>query len=116
MQETPPRLNAETLDSVQSDLAELWKQVRPITINQINQIESVLVAVEEHTLDPAHLKMACRSAHQLAGSVGSFGFVTASELAQQLDTLLQQLPELSPSEHRQTLKLLSALRQLIEAE
>ena len=45
--------------------------------------------LQSGALDSDLLQRVSHSAHKLAGSLGTFGFQTASRLAQQLETLLQ---------------------------
>jgi DNA-binding response OmpR family regulator/HPt (histidine-containing phosphotransfer) domain-containing protein len=73
----------------------------------------VTVCAEE---DPSEewLEGACRAAHQLAGSLGTFGLHAASLLARDAERLFKQYPQLSPEQRVRLGHVISDLQLQVE--
>lgn len=82
-------------------------------LGRVDVLEEASRALSEGTLTEPERERACAEAHKLAGSVGTFGFVEASELAQQVRDLLDSGAGLSQAEGARLLELLKALRQAL---
>jgi chemotaxis protein histidine kinase CheA len=78
-------------------LRSVWERQRPVVGERIAVIEAAVAALAQERLDPKLRADATRAAHMLAGSVGMFGFMDASEAAHELEAALAQAgPERAP--------------------
>ncbi|MDQ1288274.1 MAG: hypothetical protein QG622_1839 [Actinomycetota bacterium] len=75
-------------------LAGLWVENRPAIEQQLLRIEAAAGAALRDALTPSQQQEGRVAAHQLAGSLGSFGFHEGTRVARQLEALLRQaVPE-----------------------
>lgn len=65
-----------------SELAALWARMKPVALERADRV----VAACDGTVDEAS---AAEDAHKLAGSLGMYGFADASDLAAEVDRLVQ---------------------------
>ncbi|MEB3357930.1 MAG: response regulator [Synechococcales bacterium] len=80
-------------------IAQTWNRYLDVMSERIAVLEEAAAAIQEAgCLDQALQQSALSSAHKLAGSLGSFGYVEGSALARQIETCLQ--PPLSWSAQR----------------
>jgi HPt (histidine-containing phosphotransfer) domain-containing protein len=88
-------------------LRSVWERQRGHVSERIGVVERAIVALGEDRLDAQFRGEAERAAHMLAGSVGMFGFVDASDAARELESeLLQVTPD-----RRTMLMLVERLRE-----
>jgi chemotaxis protein histidine kinase CheA len=81
---------AWTVDALRS----VWERQRERVSEQIGVVEQALAALGEDRLDAELRGKAKRAAHMLAGSVGMFGFIDASDAACELESeLVQAMPD-----------------------
>lgn len=97
-------------DTVAEQVAGLRRSYRPVFLARL----AVLRTVERHlaagTLSEEQRDEARRSAHNLAGSLGTFGIEGGSELARRLEWLLDEGPDVpDPDAYRRTLDELGRL-------
>jgi chemotaxis protein histidine kinase CheA len=84
---------AWTLDALQT----VWEHQRDRVGERIDSIERAIAALSEDRLDAELRHEAERAAHMLAGSVGMFGFLDASDAARNLESELDRpTPERVP--------------------
>lgn len=81
-------------------LRSVWGHQRGRVGDRITVIEHAITALANDSLDADRRRDAERAAHMLAGSVGMFGFVDASDAARSLESELahptpDRAPELS---------------------
>lgn len=81
-------------------LATIAGQARRTNQVRIEQLRMALERASEHGLDRAGWAGAERTAHQLAGSAGTFGFTGVSERARQLEQLFADAVVAAPDEER----------------
>jgi diguanylate cyclase (GGDEF)-like protein len=88
-----------TRGSCQTDtLATVWEQYRPAMLERVGLIERAVGALTAGELDEELRAGARRAAHTLAGSVGTFGFASASRAASALELVLADpTPEQAPA-------------------
>ena len=67
---------------------EIWEKRRPETDARIETLEEAAAALVEGRLDGTLRRAGVEAAHKLSGSLGSFGYPRASELAFQAEALL----------------------------
>jgi diguanylate cyclase (GGDEF)-like protein len=66
-------------------LEQIWQRHRSEALAHVSVIEEALAALSTRKLDDQLHSLAKRAAHQLAGTVGTFGFTRASEVARELE-------------------------------
>jgi DNA-binding response OmpR family regulator/HPt (histidine-containing phosphotransfer) domain-containing protein len=80
----------------------VWCRFKERVQEQIAVLEQAAIALLRHELTAEQWQQARQDAHSLAGSLGTFGFPEASQLARQIEQCLQQE---SPLDHAQALQL-----------
>lgn len=70
-------------------LSSVWEHQRDRVSERIALIERATAALAGENLDPEILRDARRAAHMLAGSVGMFGFMDASDAAHEIEVQLE---------------------------
>ena len=71
-------------------LSAAWEKYRQKSNKHLTVLQEALRAWKAGNLSPGKRKKARLSAHKLAGTVGIFGFTQASQLANQLEQILQK--------------------------
>jgi len=102
------RTVVEHVDSAFSlqTLYSVWEHQRGRIGERIDAIELAITALSEDRLDDELRREAERAAHMLAGSVGMFGFVEASDAARRLESALAHpTPDRAPALAALTLQL-----------
>ena len=97
---TAPGLLADRPDATWTldALRAVWKHQRGRVYERIDSIERAIAALSEDRLDDELKHEAERAAHMLAGSVGTFGFLDASDAARGLESeLAHPTPERVPA-------------------
>jgi len=74
------------------------------------RVEVLVTVASEETPSEEWLDAGRRAAHQLAGSLGTFGLATASLLARDAETLITQFATLSPDQRDRLDKVIHALQ------
>lgn len=72
-----------------SAIAGIWQQYQPRVQEQVNVLEQAATALVQQSLQPELQQSALKEAHTLAGSLGTFGFPKASQIARKIEHLLQ---------------------------
>jgi DNA-binding response OmpR family regulator len=105
-----PEAIADNSAQVQQDtltaLMAIWQQFQPRILEQINLVETAINALINKTLSPELKQQAEEEIHTLAGSLGTFGFRKGSQIARQIEKLLQS--ENATKKHREKLAELIA--------
>ena len=92
-------------------LASTWKQFRPETLQQMQQITQRLQKAPDLTLE--QLEELRRQLHQLKGVLGTYGLPTGSTTAKRLEDLLGSKPPLSLGQQRRALFLSQTLEEIL---
>jgi chemotaxis protein histidine kinase CheA len=92
-------------------LRSVWERQHDRVSERIGVVEQALVALGEDRLDGELRGNAERAAHILAGSVGMFGFLDASDAARELES---ELPHATPDRTPLLSALLERLREGIQ--
>ncbi|MBD2663006.1 two component transcriptional regulator, winged helix family [Richelia sinica FACHB-800] len=106
---------------LENSLAEVWEQTKHLSIERFHSLEQAMSALKSGTFDAALHEQALQNAHKLAGSLGMFGFDQGSNLARQMENLLESGFEsrshLTPSAQQQFAQqlepLMKALREVL---
>jgi PAS domain S-box-containing protein len=96
-------------------IAEVWQRFQPRVNEQVTVLEQAATALGTQTLTPELQQQAEREAHTLAGSLGTFGYESASQLARTVEQHFQSSDRLSPAQIEQLQHAIATLRREIEA-
>lgn len=86
-------------------LATLWERNLPILRDRVNEIEQAACAAASGSLTSEARASAGGTAHKLAGSLGMFGYPRGTEIARELELMLDNkrgdldVPKLSELAH-----------------
>ena len=94
--------------------AEVWLRTKEVTLARITVLEEALSALVRGILTAEQRTAAAGEAHKLAGSLGTFGFLEAGQLAREMELLWKQAGELKTVEANRLANLLPQLRQQIK--
>lgn len=75
--------------SLDSALSNIWQRVKGASLEKVMVLESCIQSLKLNPIDPTQGQKAITIAHQLAGSLGTFGLESGSQLAHQIEDLLQ---------------------------
>lgn len=98
-------------ETVLPEMTDLWERFKEKYSDRITVLEQAVTAQQEGRLSEELQQQACREAHTLAGSLGSFGFVEASRLSRELEHAFQAIKTLSHAQEQHLSGLVVALRQ-----
>ena len=96
-------------------IQQLWERSRVRLLAQVDRLEEALHAVVERRLDPGAQRDAERTAHQIAGAAGTFGYPRATEIAREFERMFAGPVEELPSRALTAARHLDSLRQELEA-
>lgn len=96
-------------------LRAIWARRRDEILASVAVLEDAVLDGLSGRLDDARREHACRDAHKLAGSAGTFGFLAAGEIARELERALGVPRSPSPPEFPRLADLVVALRRELEA-
>lgn len=102
-----------TTRSSEDALRAIWQKHRAGVLERVGLIERAVNALAEGELDQQLCVEARRAAHSLIGSVGTFGFIRASEAARELEL---ELAEPAPAHAPAMSTLIAAVRRELQSE
>ncbi len=76
-------------EELRAKIAELWKQSQPIVRQRLEVLAHAQHSIQSGTFSESLREEAIRQAHNLAGSLGMFGFPEASRSASEIEQLLE---------------------------
>ncbi|MFB2876338.1 response regulator [Floridanema aerugineum] len=90
-------LSSSSLSQAQSQelnesIAKIWQNIQEGVFKHLEDLEQTVSSLQSRIFDRNQLQVAQKSAHQLAGTVATFGFEAASYIAKAIDVLLQNQP------------------------
>lgn len=69
--------------------AQIWQQIQANVLKQVSDLDAAIATLTPHSWTPDAVEAACTTAHQIAGTVGTFGFDAASHIAKAIESLLE---------------------------
>jgi DNA-binding response OmpR family regulator/HPt (histidine-containing phosphotransfer) domain-containing protein len=112
--EDPVLPKQQTLDL---SVAEIWQRTQGMSLKRIAALSQFAQALKVGQADSASLEQAIQTAHKLAGSLGTFGYETGSQLARRLESLLQlKLEPLTRSVQQQLAPQVEQFMNALKAE
>ena len=110
----PIKLTEKNQSQYIAALGKIWQEYKQVFIDRLEVFEEVKYHLERGTLNSNLQQKAQFVAHTLAGTLGSFGKRRGSQLAIELEHLLQLKKSFGKKRQKQFLHLLSSLRAEIE--
>jgi diguanylate cyclase (GGDEF)-like protein len=95
-------------------LAAIWQRHRTAVLEQVAALERAARSLADDSLDAARREDARRQAHQLAGSLGTFGSSAGSEDAHKLELLLAGAGLRQPTDALRFSLIVAELRAAVE--
>jgi diguanylate cyclase (GGDEF)-like protein len=112
---SPPAAIGPSAAVLRDRVAQAWATKQPIFLARLAILTQAAQAKTSIAKQADYDRAAQLEAHKLAGSLGTFGLAAGSQVALEIETLLQTRPMLTAAQ-RQTLQhLVQTLQQLIEA-
>jgi diguanylate cyclase (GGDEF)-like protein len=106
-------MGAPSARSPEDDLRAIWQKHRAGALERVDVIERAIGALTARELDEQLRVDARNAAHSLIGSVGTFGFIRASEAARELELeLAEPVAERAPAMSM----LVAAVRRELQSE
>lgn len=106
----------DSADSASLHLSALWQECRQDYCDRVLVIQKAAIALQAGNLSEQGRHQAEREAHTLVGSLGSFGLEAASQLARQIQQLLQSKELSNRSNVEQLGKLIAGLYRQVAGE
>ena len=107
----PPAISLPTTTSQNGSISDprdflttIWNRHYPQMLDRVASIDRVITAAEDRSLTTEIRHQACHCAHNLAGSLGTFGLPLGSKVAKQLELLLAEHTDLT-TEHLHQLQV-----------
>jgi len=82
----PPASPAEASQRL---IEQLWYRNMPLTLSRLDLFDAAALAARDGTLTQDVRDSAASTAHKMAGSLGMFGYKRGTDLARQLEQLLE---------------------------
>jgi HPt (histidine-containing phosphotransfer) domain-containing protein len=83
------------MSSLDDALAAIWDRSKPLIEERLATVRAAAAAVAAGTLDEPTRREGLRAAHQLAGSLGTFGIPEGSDAARELEGQLDGDPDVA---------------------
>ncbi|MBF2003056.1 MAG: response regulator [Synechococcales cyanobacterium M58_A2018_015] len=93
-------------------IADVWDRFKPRILEQVAVLEQAATAISSQTLTEDLRQQAQQQSHSLAGSLGTFGLETGSQMARSINQLLHR-SGWSAAEGQRLRQLVAVLRQTI---
>ena len=94
----------------------IWERRKDEILGRVELLEDAVAALMDHGLDEPQRLQARRAAHQLAGSAGTFGFPRGSELAREMEHMLDHGASVGVAQVPRLAELVVSLRSELEGE
>jgi diguanylate cyclase (GGDEF)-like protein len=97
-----------------ASIAELWQRFAPVMRRRLAALDEAAMAAIESRLDESTRRTAEGEAHKLAGSLGTFGAPRGSEVAREVELMLEGSTPLTTAQVLRLSELVERLRGEIE--
>ncbi|TVQ09089.1 MAG: response regulator [Leptolyngbya sp. DLM2.Bin27] len=110
-----PEIRQPTLADMRASLAQAWQTHQGAMQERLSVLEATAAAIDGGQLSSDLQQAGCSQAHKLAGSLGCYGFKAGSQMARELEQLLQRSAPLDDQQASQVNQLVQRLRQNLSA-
>ncbi|MBD2155626.1 response regulator [Leptolyngbya sp. FACHB-16] len=97
-------------------VAKIWERTQGKIFQRIQVLEQATEAITTHGTSQENWHQARQEAHKLAGALGTFGIQTGTQIARQIENLLEQQPPFNEQQKDNLQSLVRLLRQTVENE
>lgn len=111
----PPEAKNTKHENLKTSLKRLWERFKEPIIRRMDIVETASAALSAGTLNSELKTKAISEVHKLAGCLGTFGFALGSEIARQIEHLLQA-EILTPEQAPELQKLIQQMRANIQPD
>ncbi len=80
----------QVYEQLKTELSIVWERHRSLNQRRLTHLEDVLAKLQSNALEHKQWHEAQQIAHKLAGALGIFGFVEASQLAREIETIFER--------------------------
>jgi HPt (histidine-containing phosphotransfer) domain-containing protein len=102
---------SNSLDGIR---ARIWEQTKDQTLARMAFLEKTFADLSQGPFTEERRAQAASESHKLAGSLGTFGFLEASRLAQAMEQMLKQNGELKHGDGKALGQFLLQLRRELD--
>ena len=114
-QTEPPQGDDSAASGVAKDaLQQVVEKFRQTLQQRLIDLDGVKTALQQHTLTPEVQEKARATAHQLTGSLGSYGYEKGSDLMRAMEQLLADSAPLEGDAAERFIYLLAQVKQILE--
>ncbi len=113
-QVVPNRLSPGQKQQTLLEISRVWERTKEKLSHRIATIEQAMMALRQNQLSDELQFAAEREAHKLAGSLGMYGFVQGSRLAQEIEQFFQSKELIDRNQTLHLSELIVALRQELQ--
>ncbi len=106
-----PEIRQLTQADMMASIAQAWATHQGTMQERLSVLEATAAAMEGGQLSPDLQQAGCSQAHKLAGSLGCYGFKEGSQIARELEQVLQRSAPLDDLQASQVVQLVQRLRQ-----
>ncbi len=110
-----PEIRQPTPADMRASLAQAWQTHQGTMQERLSVLEATAAAMAGGRLSTDLQQAGCAQAHKLAGSLGCYGFKEGSQIARELEQVLQRSALLDDLEASQVNQLVQRLRQNLSA-
>ena len=82
-------MNAAAPEATRKMLATLWERNLPVVSGRVDELQQAAKSASANTLSAEARTSAEGTAHKLAGSLGMFGYTHGTEIARELEQMLE---------------------------
>lgn len=97
----------------EATLKVVWEKFKGQNSARVTILEQATAICQQNTLEDEIWQQARSAAHKLAGALGVFGMSEGSQIAKEIEKILQAAPPLSPTQVHHFSNLVSSLRRLL---
>ncbi|WP_310425273.1 response regulator [Chamaesiphon sp. VAR_48_metabat_135_sub] len=116
IESTTTRSQTATATNSLHFLTDIWNRHYAQILDRVASIDLVINALEDRSLTTEIRHQAWQSAHTLAGTLGTFGLSLGSQIAKQIESLLDANSELTPAQIPELKSGVKLLRQEIASK
>jgi diguanylate cyclase (GGDEF)-like protein len=112
---SPPSADSQKQEEMRAFIARVWDKAKPNLLQQVAVVVEAAEVLLSGELPEEMQQQAKQQAHKLAGSLGTYGLAAGSELAKQIETILESERSSVNAQKHRLYSLTSSLQQLVEA-
>jgi len=115
VQTAPPQADARATSAIPEDaLRQVFEKFRQTLQQRLADLNGVKAALQQNTLTPEMQEKARATAHQLTGSLGSYGYGKGSDLMRAMEQLLTESVPLEGDAAERFIYLVAQVKQMLE--